>query len=593
MSPIDRNEGWNDENDFLSGALRGAADEMPGAEVDDLHVSFGVVRDRVRRRRAAKIGGLAGVSLVLVGGIAFGATQTTLLGQGDPVPPGTSQNAYTTPEVSPSGSSSQSATEVPEPSRAGPPATSVIQDGYQPSWIRDVDASLQCGMPVADLVTTAAGWSAASVGDIYARTSAFDGEPSTTWGMPAHIAGGEGSFDVAPVLVWSQDGVVVDFGTNVFEAPGKTEPLLGPAVIEPDHGGETVEAQGGAFTSCAPTATETSDTYERPLPEGDYEVRVVAFPQTASGQWATAVSDPVAVRLDADGAHTATGTRGGPATIEPPEPAEGELSRFVLDRSTDWVTAELTQRGYVTTGTPSVTAECESTAPADVVTYEVVQPSTNEALGSGEVPCDGSPFESDPVVGGGEEAVDIRLTSVPDGVARFWAALAPTSDGGNASAECSASNLDMQYAPANSPSPNAGTTAQAIVNAASACDSERMIQLATDHGTELMSTLQTPEEVFGLPENDTLPYETLVRLLAGTTGVVNGGDPGNETITWPRVDTEEFADSDDAWAEVVDAGLLTQAEADAQRADGTFGYTGMVIGIDQSGTWRYYNAANP
>ena len=83
-------ETWNEDHDFLSGALRGAADEMPGAEVDDLHVSFGVVRDRVRRRRAVKIGGLAGVSLVLVGGIAFGTTQTTLLDRGEPVPPGSS-----------------------------------------------------------------------------------------------------------------------------------------------------------------------------------------------------------------------------------------------------------------------------------------------------------------------------------------------------------------------------------------------------------------------------------------------------------------------------------------------------------------------
>ncbi|WP_454850991.1 hypothetical protein [Promicromonospora soli] len=350
-------ESWNDENDFLSGALRGAADEMPGAEVDDLHVSFGVVRDRVRRRRAAKIGGLAGVSLVLVGGIAFGATQTALLGRGEPVPPGTSQSAFTTPDVSPSASS----TLVPEPSFGGPPAVSVIQNGYAPSWIEDLGAGLECGMPVENLETTATGWTVASAGDIYGRTSDFEGDPSTTWGMAATVDQGDGSLDVAPVLVWSQDGVVVDFGTNVFGAPGpQTEPLISSAT-------DAVEAQGGAFTSCAPTETETSDTYETPLPEGDYEVRVVAFPEVTAGQWAPAVSGPVSVRLDADGAHTATGTRGGDTTVEPPEPFEGELSRFVLDRSTDLVTAELTQRGYVTTGTPLVSAECESTDPADTV----------------------------------------------------------------------------------------------------------------------------------------------------------------------------------------------------------------------------------
>ncbi|MFC8798700.1 hypothetical protein ACFT2C_13280 [Promicromonospora sp. NPDC057138] len=578
-------ETWNDDHDFLSGALRGAADEMPGAEVDDLHVSFGVVRDRVRRRRAVKIGGLAGVSLVLVGGIAFGATQTTLLGQGEPVLPGSSQYALASPDDSSSASSRASASQAPQPAPSGPSATSVIQDGYQPSWLSDVDGgSLTCGMPVGDLESTAPGWSIASSGDIYARTSDFGGDPSTTWGMAATVDQGEGSLDVAPVLVWSQDGVVVDLGFNVFEAASPAaEPLISSAA-----GG--IEAQGGSFTTCAPTKTETSDSYETQLPVGDYEVRVVAFPQIASGQWAKAVSEPVSVRLDADGAHTATGTRGADVTTEsakPPKPAEGELSRFVFDRSTAWVTAELTQHGYVTTGTPSVTAECESTNPADSVTYELATPSGG-VFGSGQVPCDGSPFESESVVGGGEEVVDIRLTSVPDGVARFWAYLAPPADGGNAAVECSASNLGMDYDPANSPSEAAGGTAQAIVEAATDCDSNGLIQLATEHDTQLMYSTETPEQVFSMPENDAMPYETLVRLLAGTTGVVNGGDAGNETITWPRVSTKEFRDSDEAWAEVVDAGLLTQAEADTQRADETLGYTGMVIGIAEDGTWRYY-----
>lgn len=569
---------WNDDNDFLSGALRGAADEMPGAEVDDLHVSFGVVRDRVRRRRAVKIGGLAGVSLVLVGGIAFGATKTPLLERNEPVLPGQSQSAFRTPDSSPSGSPTQ----APDPAPSGPSAVSLIQDGYAPQWIEDLGAGLECGMPAADLETTAQGWTASSAGDIYARASEQDGALSRSWGMSALVSGSEGTLDVSPVLVWSQDGVVVDLGSNVFEGSAQSAPLLSSET------GDVTEAQGGAFTSCAPVDDGAGLMLDTPLPEGDYEVQVVAFPQVAPGQWATAVSEPVSVRLDADGAHSLREQRGGAGTIEPPEPAEGELSRFVLDRTTDWVTAEQTQRGYVTTGTPSVTAQCESSDPDDVVRYELVQRSTNESFASGEVPCNRSVFESDPVVGGGEGPVDIRLTSVPDGVARFWAAFAPASGAGNAAAECSASGLGMEYDPASAPSEAAGTTAAAIVEAALACDSERLIQLATEHGTQLMYTTETPEQVFGLPENDALPYETVVRLLAGTGGVVNGGTAGNETITWPRVSTEEFADSEEAWAEVVTAGLLTQADADAQRADEVGTYTGMVIGIDRSGTWRYY-----
>lgn len=582
MSLDDLND-RSDRNDFLSGALHGAADAMPGGEVDDLHVSFSVVRDRVRRRRAVKVGSLAGASLVVAGVLAFGVTQTPLWDSADPVLPGSP-----TEIVAPN----RSADPTGEPSPSGTPATSVIQDGYVPSWLDWSD--LACGMPVENLETTAAGWSAASTGNIYARISELGGEPSTRWGMSATVQGGEGSLDVAPVLVWSQDGVVVDLGTNVFEAPGQQGPLLGPAVVEPDHGGETVEAQGSALTTCAPTTTETDPIYETPLPEGDYEVRVVAFPQLADGQWATAVSEPVDVRIDADGAHSPTGTRGGDATIEPPEPVEGELTRFVLDRTTDWVTAEQTQRGYVTTGTPVVTARCESTNPGDVVPFEAVQPSTGDVFASGEVRCDGDEFVSPSVVGGGEEAVDIRLASVPNGVARFWATLAPNVDGsgGEAAGDCSADGLDLSYDPANSPSEGAGAKAEAIVDAALACDSDQLMELANQDGTELMFATETAEQTFALPDTDTQHYQTLVRLLTGTVGAVAGESGGVPTVVWPRVFAEEFRNSDDAWQEVVDAGLLTQEQADSQRADTTFGYTGMVIGIGEDGTWRYYSASD-
>lgn len=560
------------QNDFLSGALHGAADAMPGGEVNDLHVSFGVVRDRVRRRRAVKVGSLAGASLVMAGVLAFGVTQSPVW-DSEPVLPGSP-----TENVAPNRSA--------EPTPSGPPATSVIQDGYQPAWIKDLDVGLSCGMPAEDLETTAAGWSATSIGDIYSVTSELDGEPSTSLGMAAIVEGPGTSLDVPPVLVWSQDGVVVDLGTNVFDGAALREPLVGSV-------GNATEAQDSTFTSCAPSESETQDLFGTPLPEGDYEVRVVGFPQVSPGQWETAVSEPVSVRLDADGAHSPTGTRGGDATIEPPERVEGELTRMVLDRSTSRVSARQTQFGYITTGTPVITAECESANPEDEVSIEVVRPSTDESFATFDVPCDGEPFVSDPVVGGGEEEViDIRLANVPDGVARFWATLAPEAGGGggndgggDAAGACSADGLGLAYDPANSPNEAAGATAEAIVDAALACDQDRLVELATEYPTELMITGEPAEQVFALPEDESLHYLTLVGLLAGTVGA----DQGGGTFVWPRVATEEFRDSDEAWQEVVDAGVLTPGDADAQRAEG-FGYTGLRIAIDSDGNWRYYSA---
>jgi hypothetical protein len=339
------------------------------------------------------------------------------------------------------------------------------------------------------------------------------------------------------------------------------------------------------FTSCAPTEAEANAVFETPLPEGDYEVRVVAYPEIAPGQWATAVSEPVAVRMDADGAHTATGTRGGESTIEPPAPASGEQTRFLLDRTSDWATAEQTQRGYSTDDTMAVTARCESSDSTDAVDLEVVLPSTGKVLGSWDVRC--SKADTVALLGvlaGGEEALDLRLSTVPDGVARLWAVLAPYTDG------CSATGPNMAYDPANSPSAGAGATAQAIVEAASSCDSDSLIELANQYSTELLIPAEPAEQVFALPEGDTEHYWTLVALLAGTEGAVTGGDPGNESVVWPRVVAEEFRDSDEAWQEVVEAGLLTADEAQAQRADEVFGYTGMRIAIAEDGRWRYYSA---
>ena len=159
-------------------------------------------------------------------------------------------------------------------------------------------------------------------------------------------------------------------------------------------------------------------------------------------------------------------------------------------------------------------------------------------------------------------------------------------DGDDGAVECSATDVGLEYDPASSPSAGAGVTAQAIVEAAKACDSDRMIELATQYPTELLITGEPADQVFALPEDDAEHYRTLVTLLAGTVGA----DSGEGTIVWPRVAVQEFADSDEAWAEAVAAGLVTAEDAESQKADG-FGYLGMRIAIDSAGTWRYYSAA--
>lgn len=164
-------------------------------------------------------------------------------------------------------------------------------------------------------------------------------------------------------------------------------------------------------------------------------------------------------------------------------------------------------------------------------------------------------------------------------------------DGGQpdpTSAGCSGDGVDPDY-PAPGKGDGAAVAAASIVAAAAACDADALVALATDSGTELMFGTETPEQAFALPDTDTQHYRTLVALLGRTSGAISGGDPSNRTVVWPRVATQEFRDSDRAWQEVVDAGLLTAEQAEAQRADETFGYAGMVVGIAENGTWRYYS----
>jgi hypothetical protein len=563
-----QDHGWEDpaEADLLKQTLGAMAGGVDPASPTGPAAVMPVMSKRVRRRRTAKLGGLGGGALALVAVLALGATQLAPPDRSDALP-------------------------------AAPTPSFRVKAGHQPLWL-EKRSDLKCGMPVADLESTAPGWSVASAGDIYALTAAVEGRPSTSWGMAATVQEGpEGELRSGPALVWSQGGSIVDLGPNVFGPEGGpgNAPLIG-SDPEGIH-----EARGSAASTCLPVGNGFNPDYESPLPEGDYEVRVVAFPEIGPKKWATVVSDPVAVRIDADGAHSATGTRGGESTIEPPKPVGGELSRFELDRTTDWVSAAMTHRGRMPAPAVSVTAQCESSNPADTVPFEVVLQFTGQVYRSGEVACDGTetvlPFGA---LGISMDLLDIRVPydqGVPDGVARFWAVLEPSAggfaaDGGDGG--CSASGLDVAHNPPSSPNQTAAATAQTILDAALACDYGELVKLANTAETELMVPAYAPEGIFALPETDALPYGTLAALLGGTTGGIKveqeEGGPERETVVWPRVALDEFADSDEAWQEVVDAGLLSAEDAETQRANEAFGYQGAIVTIDEDGTWTALGA---
>ncbi|WP_454851003.1 hypothetical protein [Promicromonospora soli] len=580
-----QDHGWVDpaESGLLKQTFSAMAGGVDPASPTGPAAAMSVMSRRVRRRRTAKLGGLGGGALALAGALVLGA------GQLAPASPDQS-------ELLPGSSSS---TQASAPVKTSTPDFK-LRDGYQPPWLDWSD--LTCGMPVADLKSTAQGWSVEAAGDVYAETTDLGDEPSTSWRMAAAIHEGQGALDSTLAMVWSQDGKVVDLGPDVFGTPGQPDPV--PLISSDPEA--YLAAHGAGASTCSPTETGSDPVFEAPLPEGDYEVRVVAFPhdgsnQDGSGELATVVSEPVEVRIDAEGAHSSTDARGGESTMEPPELAAGELSRFELDRTADWVTASMTYRGQAPAPAVSVRAQCESTNPADTVPFEVVLESTGQAFRSGEVVCDGTekvlPFGA---LGVSEGVFDIQVPHgqvVPDGVARFWAVLAPSAGygagGGDSAGDCSASGIDVADNPLGSPSDAATDTADAILDAALACDSGKLIELAAASGAELMVPMEAPEETFALPETAALPYRTLAALLGGTKGAVLSGqtDPGEpEPVVWPRVALDEFADSDEAWQEVVDAGLLTAEDAATQRANTMYGYQGVVVSISTDGTWRSYGA---
>ncbi len=137
---------------------------------------------------------------------------------------------------------------------------------------------------------------------------------------------------------------------------------------------------------------------------------------------------------------------------------------------------------------------------------------------------------------------------------------------------------------------DARATAEFLLDAALRCDEQLLATAASESNTTLTFGGTDPYEFFGLPDEDD-EYATIVTLLTELPHAAEADDSQPGIFVWPRVATGDWADADEAWQEVVDAGLLTQQEANQMRAAGS-GYLGWRIGIRGDGNWMYFVAGD-
>jgi hypothetical protein len=130
-------------------------------------------------------------------------------------------------------------------------------------------------------------------------------------------------------------------------------------------------------------------------------------------------------------------------------------------------------------------------------------------------------------------------------------------------------------------------TGNILLEAAVACDSATLVDLATSDGTSLSFGGGSPEELLGLPDVEGR-YLALAVLLSGTTPATTTVEGQGPVTVWPAAFAEGATDAD--WQEIVDAGLYTQAEVDQMRAGG--GYYGWRVGIAEDGTWQFFIAGD-
>lgn len=149
-----------------------------------------------------------------------------------------------------------------------------------------------------------------------------------------------------------------------------------------------------------------------------------------------------------------------------------------------------------------------------------------------------------------------------------------TRTGGGTPATCSAAGRTV---PTVSGVPGAvRSTVTKLAQAAAACDRATLVALTA--GATFSATDLSAAEAWSLPDKDGR-YAAVLRLLRLRSQKQDVGDEGFSYV-WPRVESESGFYDDTAWAELVDAGWLTAAQAKTMKASG---YTGWRLHVTADG----------
>lgn len=187
----------------------------------------------------------------------------------------------------------------------------------------------------------------------------------------------------------------------------------------------------------------------------------------------------------------------------------------------------------------------------------------------------------DPNEGAGPVDAAVWTYTVPEG----------TTSGGSA---CSAASADQAAPQPDLPDPVADIR-RAIHEAAAACQYEALATYAQEGSRGFTYSFGDDGDPAGywrrLEEEGAAPLETLTRVLDLPYATVETqfvADEYETVYVWPSAFADDATDAD--WRAVIDAGLVTQGEAERMR--GGEGYTGYRVGITADGEWVFFVAGD-